>query len=39
MSKIVQELKALLAFCNEVTGANDSRIGEAIKRLADGFKK
>lgn len=36
---MTDKVKALLAYANEVTGADDKTLGDAIKRLAEGYKK
>lgn len=35
--QIKSEADALLAFANQKTGAGDTRLGDAVKTLADGF--
>lgn len=38
-TELTREIKALLAYANEATGANDTRLGDAVKRLADAYKQ
>lgn len=37
LSTIGSEAEALLAYANDVTGASDSRLGDAVRTLADGY--
>lgn len=33
----IEAIKALLEYANSVTGMNDTRLGDAVKHLADGY--
>lgn len=37
LTEIKSETNALLGFANETTGEEDTRLGDAVKRLADGY--
>lgn len=39
MEQSVEAIKALLEYANSVTGEEDTRLGDAIKHLADGYNK
>lgn len=38
MATLTNQIKALIDFANETTGKADTRLGDAVKSLADGYK-
>lgn len=38
MATLTSQIEALITFANETTGKGDTRLGDAVKRLADGYK-